>query len=95
LERDDFKCTKCGTHEKLQVHHIRPLREIIKFVFAKHNKVYKNARFNRENESEFQQLLEEVLNEHRLIDGITLCKTCHEEVDYFYRTIKGKKKRED
>ena len=32
LERDKFKCTQCGTHEELEVHHIKPFRKILQTV---------------------------------------------------------------
>jgi hypothetical protein len=35
LERDCFCCTKCGSNKNLQVHHLRPLRDICKAIFEK------------------------------------------------------------
>lgn len=29
LKRDDFLCQMCGTHDNLEVHHIKPFREIL------------------------------------------------------------------
>jgi hypothetical protein len=38
-----------------------------------------------ENEELFEKLVDLVLKDHKLEDGITLCKNCHAEVDSFYR----------
>lgn len=91
LKRDNFKCVVCGSNKDLQVHHIRPLRDIIKLVFEKHGLNSNKPLFEYENEF-FKQLAEEVVSEHKLKDGVTLCKFCHEKYDYYYRLIKGKHK---
>jgi hypothetical protein len=71
LERDKFRCTKCDKRTTLQVHHIRPLRDIIDLFLTK--KLSK------------EELIREVIKEHKLSDGITLCKKCHSEIDERYR----------
>ena len=88
MERDLFSCTKCGKQGLLHVHHIKPLRSIIKEVLEKYDK--KETDYDR-NSLEYQQLLEDIVHYHKLSDGITLCKECHEIVDYRFR-LKNKTK---
>lgn len=89
LERDNFRCTKCGENKKLQVHHIKPLRSIIKEVFKENNLIYESAYFTRENNEElFNKLLEEVVKKHKLDNGITVCMNCHSIIDAFYKKRK-------
>lgn len=97
LERDSFKCTKCGQHKNLQVHHIKSFVDIVKEVFNENNLDYDSCRFNREDYGEefFEKLVNEVVKRHKLSDGKTLCKQCHSEEDYYYRPFKGENKNED
>ena len=30
LERDEFSCQMCGAHQDLEVHHIKPFRQILR-----------------------------------------------------------------
>lgn len=92
LERDEFKCKLCGETHNLQVHHILPLRKIIDIVLARHNIYEKTHNFNREKYENFDQLVDEVIKEHKLEYGITVCKRCHEKIDFRYRPYKGVKK---
>jgi hypothetical protein len=87
LERDNFRCTLCGSKFNLQVHHIKPLREIIKEIFKKYNLDYNNSYFTREKYGDklFDTLKQEVLNEHTLDIGITVCKQCHSDIDPYYK----------
>lgn len=91
LERDSFKCAKCGSTRNLQVHHIKPFNEIVKMVLARHNIEYRRNIYEKDI-GNFDQIVQEIVNEHKLEHGITLCKFCHEEVDYRYRIYKGVKK---
>lgn len=96
LERDNFKCTKCGDTSNLQVHHIISLRDIIEEVFNSHNLNYKNSYFTCDEYGVlFDKLLNEVLKKHSLDIGITLCKKCHANTDYYYRPYKGVVKNEN
>lgn len=80
LSRDNFKCRECGSTENLQVHHIKPLREFISEVKRRHNmKCFSNM-----SGEELQPLVNEVVNMHRLDDGITLCARCHDVHDPLY-----------
>lgn len=89
LKRDNFSCVMCGkTYVTLHVHHIRPLRQII-------DKVLKDFGVSvsglKPFSEEYEKIIEAIINEHKLNDGISLCKECHEKIDYRYR-LKGKKK---
>ena len=89
LKRDNFSCVMCGkTHVTLHVHHIRPLRQIIDKILKHFSvKVCDLEPFSEE----YEKIIEAILHEHKLSDGISLCKECHEKIDYKYR-LKGKKK---
>lgn len=97
LQRDNFKCTKCGSTKNLQVHHIVPLREICTNVFQDLEINIDNTLFTREDLGNdiYEKALTKVLESHKLDYGITLCKECHEKEDFYYRPYKGKKKYED
>lgn len=95
LQRDQFKCTQCGSTMNLQVHHIRPLREICEVTFDKLNLPYTSSLITREKlgTEQYERALEAVLQAHSLEDGITLCKDCHKKMDYYYRPEKGEHKK--
>lgn len=82
LERDGFLCTICGRGGQLQVHHTRPLREIIESVGArlsiKEFDTYKS-------DPRYDNFIQMVIDEHKLCDGITVCKSCHTKIDRRYR----------
>ena len=82
--RDNFHCTKCNSNKNLQVHHITPLRGIISFVLVKNNIKNPDA-LQKTDYYLYQNLIQQVINEHKLADGITLCKDCHIEIDERYR----------
>jgi 5-methylcytosine-specific restriction endonuclease McrA len=79
LERDEFKCTKCGTNKELEVHHLRPFREIIRLIAKKMNIDLDN--FKDITDEEYAIFRDNIVKEHKLEDGITLCKKCHMDVD--------------
>lgn len=86
LERDCFSCVLCKSNAELQVHHIFPLRDIIKTIFEKNKVEFKSAYFTREKDKElFEKLLNEVVLFHTIDMGITVCKTCHSKIDKFYK----------
>lgn len=81
MERDNFTCTKCGkTKTYLNVHHLKPLREFIEEVKIKYN-IYS---FNDISKDKWEPYIDEIINNHRLIDGITVCKECHNEIDEYF-----------
>ncbi len=82
LFRDGFKCTTCGKSGnrklkiKLEVHHERPFRDILKSCVAKYNKPLKNL-----TDEEFERLSTEVIENHKIEEGKTHCGKCHGEID--------------
>ena len=72
LERDKHKCQCCGTSDKLDAHHIKPISLIIKELL-----IGKEA---WTDEEKFQYLItcQEIIDES-LLNGITLCRKCHKE----------------
>jgi hypothetical protein len=80
LERDGYRCVRCGTHEHLQVHHEHPLRAIIRRVREQHG----IRSFTDIPSSEWQPYIDEVIALHKTEDGVTVCRDCHDEIDGFY-----------
>lgn len=89
LERDGFCCSKCKSNRNLQVHHLRSLRHIIKKVL-KHFNISQVDSLS--NDPVYEKLIQAVINEHSLDDGITLCKFCHTDVDERYRRYNNDEK---
>lgn len=85
LEKSNFTCSKCNKKGGfLEVHHIFPLRDIIKN--AINNEEKKLSDYIVETE-EFEQLINLICDFHKNNDiGLVLCKTCHSEEDE-YRKI--------
>jgi hypothetical protein len=67
MERDGFKCRWCESTKKIVAHHLRSFAEIVETVRSK-----------SPNEGT-ETLIDAVVKEHRLEDGITLCKKCHDK----------------
>jgi len=94
MKRDNFTCQVCGKKGRLQVHHLKPFLQILLDIILLHE-------FRRENVDDlyntnynlFLELVNEVVNAHRLEDGITVCKNCHIDLDPHYRV--RKENRED
>lgn len=70
MQRDDYKCCHCGKSGKnLEVHHAAR-----RFVEIRDNVI-------RDNQSvDSVDLIQKIVDAHRLDDGITLCKACHKKV---------------
>lgn len=81
LERDNYQCQYCGTNKKLQVHHIKPLREFISEI----KKRYNISSLEKLNDVDKDKYVDIVVNEHKLEDGITVCSSCHKNIDKFYK----------
>jgi hypothetical protein len=67
MERDSFKCVWCGSRKKPTVHHHK--RSFMQIV----NKVRRRLRGQPE-----EAVINGIVLEHRLDDGITVCKKCHD-----------------
>lgn len=74
MERDGFKCQWCGGTRALVVHHIRSFAHIAR------------AAIDQAVEKDEESIVKAIVLAHRLEDGVTLCKTCHDE----YHKIHGK-----
>ena len=91
LTRDKFKCTICKKQKNLQVHHIRPFRKIVKIILCR-NRIKNNKNINP-NSFLYWNLIDQIIKEHNLDDGITVCNKCHGDIDERYRRYKGKGKK--
>lgn len=88
MERDKFSCTVCGkTNEYLHTHHIRPLRDIIKNVLTNES-VDSIVDLKLQNVDLYESMIKKVVDNHKLEDGITVCKQCHANIDDRYRRVK-------
>ena len=88
MERDNFSCTVCGVRGGyLHTHHIKPLRDIIKMTLTTEGvSDIVNVKLN--NITEYERLIQKVVDSHRMEDGITVCKQCHADIDDRYRRVK-------
>jgi hypothetical protein len=80
LVRDGFKCTECGSTEKLEVHHDKEQMSHILHKFV-----------NIEIDYDFDQkrdIMNEVIDYHveHNISGKSLCKECHKQLHPSYNT---------
>ncbi len=89
MERDGFKCTICELTGHLQVHHKRKMINIVNLVLKK-----ENIQFIEElkGTNKYENLIDKVVMEHNLNDGITVCKWCHTKIDERYRRYRNDKK---
>ena len=83
MKRDEFKCTKCGSTKKIEVHHLTPNRKIFKESILKNNLVYDN--FHLWDNDDFKKVIQTYLDLHILNIGITVCKKCHCKIDKYRR----------
>ena len=81
--KDGFACKLCGRDQcSLQVHHLRPLALIIKTVLDKEGVLDVERLVGT---TRYSELADMVVAEHRLEDGITVCRKCHASIDRQYR----------
>lgn len=67
MERDNFNCQWCFSKKNIVVHHhVRSFMEIVNIVRQ------------RINELNIEDFVNEIVKEHKLKDGITICKICHD-----------------
>ncbi len=68
MQRDNFICQWCSSKTNIVVHHCnRSFMEIVNVVRQKIN------------ESNVEEFVNAIISEHKLEDGITLCKLCHDK----------------
>src|ERR1035437_1632027 len=88
LQKDNFQCSICKKKEGLHVHHLRPLREIIRQILEKNN-IKDVSVLKNENVHKYEYLIQQVVNEHKIEDGKSVCKQCHANIDGKYRRVKA------
>jgi len=71
--RDNWTCRHCGAKRKLTPHHIRKFTNIRNLILAKYPQLSIQI-----IEDKFK-LIDLIVNEHKLKDGITLCEKCHQK----------------
>lgn len=72
LERDKHTCQMCGAHKKLEVHHIKPFKEIFNEILAEYPQL--------NLDDNLEELLEIMKNDGRFLNEdnlITYCRDCH------------------
>lgn len=90
LERDNFECQNCGNKKKLEVHHIVPFRDIMRK--AANNAQLDLNKYMEWSEEELEKFRKEILDLHKLEDGITLCAECHKKIDKYRKRFEEKRK---
>jgi len=83
LKRDDYTCQLCSIRGgRLEVHHIEPLRDIIKNFLQKLN-IWKSIKDIDIESKEFELICHRIRNYHfdNLQIGITYCASCHGKID--------------
>lgn len=80
LNRDGFKCTDCGSTDKLEVHHNDKKMADIISEFVDKSKEY--------TFDEKKLIVDGVLKYHTIenVSGVTLCKECHTKLHPSYNT---------
>jgi hypothetical protein len=68
MKRDGFKCQTCGSRKDIEAHHVRRFHQIVAIVKA------------RVGDADQQTLVNAIIAEHSLDDGLTLCMKCHDEL---------------
>ena len=67
MKRDNFVCQWCGSKKNIVVHHHkRSFMEIVNLIRRKFD------------EKDIDNFVDAIIDEHRLEDGITICKICHD-----------------
>jgi 5-methylcytosine-specific restriction endonuclease McrA len=87
MERDEFKCAICKSTKNLQVHHLKPLREFLLEIKNKYN-ISQYCELSGDEKITYAL---EIVKMHKLEHGITVCKSCHGEIDNYYKAGKDKK----
>ncbi|PPD55300.1 MAG: hypothetical protein CTY12_01455 [Methylotenera sp.] len=73
IDRDNKTCQHCGASNNLDAHHIKPIKQIITELLKETPIVLGSEKFD------WLIIQPEIIDEY-LINGITLCRTCHKQV---------------
>ncbi len=68
-KRDNYKCTKCESKNKIEIHHIKPMKDIVKEILNIHN-----------DEIIAYNILINLPINLTLDNGIVLCRNCHRNI---------------
>jgi len=79
LKRDEFKCSRCGRNDELEVHHIKPYRIIFDECIKFYDLDIEN--YQTWSEETIDNISKFIIENHTLEIGITLCKNCHSKID--------------
>jgi len=93
LTRDNFKCTICGSSNKIEVHHLKRYREIYEESINELNldiSIWK--KWSKENIS---RLEEKIIEKHKVEIGKTVCEMCHSVIDPKRKRLLKKEKRKE
>jgi 5-methylcytosine-specific restriction endonuclease McrA len=82
LERDDYTCQICGVKGYLHVHHVRPFRVILSEIISQNDICLDDIIIGSHI---YDDLIQKVIDSHCLDDGITVCPSCHSNIDNYYR----------
>jgi len=73
-KRDNYKCIKCGSIEKIDAHHIIPIVTLIKELLKETNLSFVN------NDEKYMWLIKQPeIIDIEFKNGITLCRKCHKK----------------
>lgn len=72
-QRDRFQCTKCNSKKHLDSHHIKPI-----FILVK--ELLQNCEYTDPKDQYLWLIQQPEINDTKLENGITLCRTCHKEI---------------
>lgn len=74
LKRDSNKCQMCGEIENLNIHHLCAFQKIRDKV------IEENPNYNIQIFEDRKKLAVIIANQHKIDDGITLCRQCHVKI---------------
>lgn len=80
-ERDNYTCQRCGNKNNLEVHHLIPLRTLIRDFLKRHPDL------DLKNEENLYFATESLKIQHTINIGITVCLDCHCDIDSVRNSI--------
>ena len=78
MERDNFECKICKSKNNLEVHHLKPFKEIFDEAILNINLP---DSFDTWTDIDIELLEKEILSNHNTDMGITVCINCHKKID--------------